>query len=51
LDLSIYPLRANPPIFFEPGHEPKPGATLGSVELLTEYTLKLKLEPTPAKKP
>ena len=46
LTLSIYPLRPNPPIFFEPGHEPKPGATLQSVELLTQYTLKLKLEPS-----
>ena len=27
LFLSIYPLRANSPIFFESGHEPKPGAT------------------------
>jgi hypothetical protein len=51
LFLSIYPLRPDPPIFFEPGHEPKPGATLQSVELLTQYTLKLKLEPTPPKKP
>ena len=51
LDLSIYPLRPNPPIFFEPGYEPKPGATLESVELLTQYTLKLKLEPTPPRKP
>jgi beta-galactosidase len=54
LDLSIYPLRPNPPIFFEPGYEPKPDtppASVSSVELLTQYTLKLKLEPTPAKKP
>jgi beta-galactosidase len=52
LQLSIYPLRPNPPIFFEPGHEPKPdAATLQSVELLTQYTLKLKLEPNPPKKP
>jgi hypothetical protein len=53
LDLSIYPLRPNPPIFFEPGHEPKPDAPTGvqSVELLTQYTLKLKLEPGAAKKP
>jgi hypothetical protein len=54
LDLSIYPLRPNPPIFFEPGHEPKPDAppaSVGSVELLTQYTLKLKLVPTPAKEP
>jgi beta-galactosidase len=54
LQLSIYPLRANPPIFFEPGHEPKengPQADLQSVELLTQYTLKLKLEPRDPKKP
>jgi len=51
LDLSIYPLRPNPPIFFEPGHEPKLGASLESVQLLTQYTLKLKLEPTTARKP
>ncbi len=53
LDLSIYPLRPNPPIFFEPGHESKPDAPTGvqSVELLTQYTLKLKLEPGAAKKP
>ena len=54
LDLSIYPLRKDEPIFFEPGHEPKPGtppAALQSVELLTQYTLRLKLEPpTPQKK-
>jgi len=46
LTLSIYPLRPNPPIFFEPGHEPKPDtppASLQSVELLTQYTLKLKM--------
>ena len=47
LQLSIYPLRSNPPIFFEPGYEPKPDAphALQSVELLTQYTLKLKLGP------
>lgn len=50
LQLSIYPLRPNPPIFFEPGTEPKPGASLQSVELLTQYTLRLKLEPTPTKR-
>jgi beta-galactosidase len=51
LKLSIYPLRPNPPIFFEPGHEPKPDAptAIQSVELLTQYTLKLKLVPTPHK--
>ena len=51
LQLSIYPLRPNPPIFFEPGNEPKPDAPTGvqSVELLTQYTLKFKLEPTPKK--
>ena len=48
LDLAIYPLRPNPPIFFEPGHEPKPDAppAVQQVELLTQYTLKLKLIPT-----
>jgi hypothetical protein len=54
LQFSIYPLRPNPPIFFETGHEPKadaPPASLQSVELLTQYTLKLKLEPLPTKKP
>jgi hypothetical protein len=56
--LSIYPLRRDPPIFFEPGHEPKvdgPYAdSLQSVELLTQYTLKLKLvplNPSPTPKP
>jgi hypothetical protein len=54
LQLSIYPLRPNPPVFFEPGHKPKPDAppaTLQSVELLTQYTLKLKLMTSPTKKP
>lgn len=53
LDLSIYPLRKDAPIFFEPGHEPKPDAppaALQSVELLTQYTLRLKLEPLAAQK-
>jgi beta-galactosidase len=48
LQLSIYPLRANAPIFFEPGFAPKVDGSktvsLESVELLTQYTLKLKLE-------
>jgi hypothetical protein len=55
LTLSIYPLRRDPPIFFEPGYEPKvdgPYAdSLQSVELLTQYTLKLKLVPVPTGKP
>ena len=55
LQLSIYPLRPNPPVFFEPGLEPKANgpqaASLQSVELLTQYTLKLKLVPRTAKKP
>jgi hypothetical protein len=54
LQLSIYPLRPNPPIFFEPGLEPKPNtppASVISVELLTQYTLKLKLEPTTPTRP
>ena len=55
LQLSIYPLRANPPIFFEPGYEPKidgPQAVgLQSVELLTQYTLKLRMETRPPQKP
>jgi beta-galactosidase len=53
LQLSIYPLRPNPPIFFEPGNEPKPDtpAAVQSIELLTQYTLKLKLVPQPTKKP
>ena len=53
LEFSIYPLRANAPIFFEPGHEPKPDtppAALQSVELVTQYTLRLKLEPLAAQK-
>jgi len=53
LQFSIYPLRPNPPIFFEPGQEPKPGtppAALQLVELVTQYTLRLKLEPVAAKK-
>jgi hypothetical protein len=54
LTLSIYPLRPNPPIFFEPGHEPKPDAppaAVQSIELLTQYTLKLKMVTLPPKKP
>ncbi len=53
LQLSIYPLRKDAPIFFEPGHEPKPAAppaAIQSVELLTQYTLRLKLEPLAAQK-
>ncbi len=52
LQLSIYPLRPNPPIFFEPGSEPKPDAptALQAVELLTQYTLKLKLRASTGKK-
>jgi hypothetical protein len=52
--LSIYPLRANPPIFFEPGYQPRPDyppATLDDVALITQYTLKLKLVPAPPIKP
>jgi beta-galactosidase len=49
LQLSIYPLRANAPIFFEPGTTPTPGAALQSIELLTQYTLKLKLDASPPK--
>jgi len=55
LQLSIYPLRANPPIFFEPGYEPKidgpQAVSLQSVELLTQYTLKLRMETRPPQKP
>ena len=51
VQFSIYPLRKDPPIFFEPGVDPKPGATLDSVELLTQYALKLKLEPLGTKQP
>ncbi len=47
LTLAIYPLRKDPPIFFEPGLEPKVDGTqadsLQSVELLTQYSLRLKL--------
>ena len=52
LTLSIYPLRPNPPIFFEPGLEPKadaPPASVSSVELVTQYTLRLKLVPNSTK--
>ena len=48
LNLSIYPLRPTPPIFFEPGLSPKPNtppASVSSVELVTQYTLRLKLVP------
>jgi hypothetical protein len=49
LQLSIYPLRKDAPIFFETGYEPKVDGTqavsLQSVELLTQTTLRLKLEP------
>jgi beta-galactosidase len=54
LTLSIYPLRPNPPIFFEPGHEPNPDtppAALIDAALLTQYTLKLKLVLAPTRKP
>jgi hypothetical protein len=54
LTLSIYPLRPSPPIFFESGHEPKPDAppaAVQSIELLTQYTLKLKMVTLPPKKP
>jgi hypothetical protein len=55
LQLSIYPLRKDAPIFFEPGLEPNvDGAQavgLQSVELLTQYTLKLKLVPRAEQKP
>jgi hypothetical protein len=55
LQLSIYPLRKDAPIFFEPGLEPKvdgPQAVgLQSVELLTQYTLRLKLQPHTEQKP
>ena len=48
LNLSIYPLRKDAPIFFEPGLEPKvegtQAATLESVELVTQYSLKLRME-------
>jgi len=53
LDLFIYPLRKDAPIFFEPGHEPKPDAppaALQSVELVTQYTLRLKLAPEATQK-
>jgi len=49
LTLAIYPLRPNPPIFFEPGLAPKPDtppASVASVELVTQYTLRLKLVPS-----
>jgi beta-galactosidase len=50
LQLSIYPLRKDAPIFFEPGLEPKVDGTqavaLESVELVMQYSLKLKLEVT-----
>jgi hypothetical protein len=48
LQLSIYPLRPNPPIFFEPGTTTPPGAHLESVELITQYSLRLKLIPASA---
>ena len=46
LQLAIYPLRKNPPIFFQPGLEPKndaPGAEIESVELVTQYRLRLQV--------
>jgi beta-galactosidase len=45
LQLSIYPLRPNPPIFFEPGTPTPSGAHLESVQLVTQYSLRLKLVP------
>jgi hypothetical protein len=54
LQLSIYPLRKDAPIFFEPGLEPKvEGAQvdeLESVVLVTQYSLKLKLEAAATKR-
>jgi hypothetical protein len=54
IQLSIYPLRANAPIFFEPGYEPKvdgmQAASLQSVELVTQYNMRLKLVPTATQK-
>ena len=48
LNLSIYPLRKDAPIFFEPGLEPKvegaQAVSLDSVELVTQYSLKLHME-------
>jgi hypothetical protein len=49
LKLSVYPLRKDPPIFFEPGLAPKvegsQAVSLDSVELVTQYSLKLHLDP------
>lgn len=48
LELSIYPLRRDAPVFFEPSLQPKiDGAQidrLESVKLVTQYSLKLKME-------
>jgi hypothetical protein len=55
LTISIYPLRKDAPIFFDTWLEPKfdaaHAASLQSVELLTQYTIKLKLVPQPKQKP
>jgi hypothetical protein len=54
LQLAIYPLRKDAPIFFEPGHEPDvqgaQAVSLQSVELLTQSSVKMKLELPAAKK-
>jgi len=55
LQLSIYPLRKDAPIFFEPGLEPKvdgaQAVSLESVELVTQYSVRLRLEMPTQKKP
>ncbi len=46
LELAVYPLRKNPPMFFEPGLEPRVDGTqvdrVDGVELVTEYRLRLR---------
>jgi beta-galactosidase len=48
LQLAIYPLRKDPPIFFEPGLQPKversQAVSLDSVDLVTEYIFKLRMD-------
>jgi beta-galactosidase len=55
LTLSIYPLRRDAPIFFEPGYVPvvqgRQADRLESVEMVTEYRVRVRLEVAAAEKP
>jgi hypothetical protein len=55
LQLAVYPLRKDAPIFFEPKLAPDvqgpQAVSLQSVELVTQYRLRLKMETAVEKKP